>query len=132
MEIIETPYAWLEPISEHVVVQRWKAGIVLDKPTIQATMALRHAHFGATPYAAIVIVPEGTRFAMSFLDRDQYQGTDAGTSMIAMANVVEEEDVRAVISLYYVQHPPAYKHGVFALLSDAKAWVEERLAERGL
>jgi hypothetical protein len=129
--IIETPFAWLERINAEVVVQRWKPGTTLDVPTIKATMELRHAHFGDTPYAAIVIVPEGTRFAMSFLENDQYKNTEVTTSMFAMANVVEEEDVRAIVELYYAQHPPAYAFGVFALLTDAMTWVEERVAERG-
>jgi hypothetical protein len=131
-QVIETPFAWLERISDQVVVQRWKPRITLDVPTIKATMLARHEHFGSDPYAMIVVVPEGSLFAMSFLENDQYKGTEVATKIIAMASVVEEEDVRAIVSLYYAQHPPAYHHGVFATMAMAQAWVEERLAERAL
>lgn len=130
--IIETPFAWLERKSEHVVVQRWKPGITLDVPTIRATMEMRGRHFAHAPYAAIVIVPEGTRFAMSFLENDQYKGTQAADTMFAMANVVEEEDVRAIVELYYAQHPPGYAFAVFPHITPALTWIEQRLAERGL
>lgn len=130
LNIIETPFAWLERTNEHVVVQRWKPGITLDVPTIQATMVKRHELFGDEPYAMIVVVPEGSRFAMSFLENDQYKGTPVASKIIAMANVVEEVDVRAIVSLYYAQHPPTYLHGVFATMAQAQVWVENRLAER--
>lgn len=126
---IDTPFAWFERIAEQVVVQRWKPGITLDRSTIKATMELRHQHFGHAPYVAVVIVPFGTHFAMSFLEQDQYADPAVARSMFAMANVVEEEDVRAIVSLYYAQHPPAYRFGVFPSLPEAMTWVDERLAE---
>lgn len=49
--------------------------------------------------------------------------------IIGMANVVEEQDVRAIVSLYYAQHPPDYQHVVFASMAQAQAWVAERLTE---
>lgn len=128
--IIETAFAWFERPCPDVVVQRWKQGITLDVATIRATMELRGEHFANNPYAAVVIVPEGTRFAMSFLDRDQYEGTEAARNMFAMANVVEEDDVRAIVELYYAQHPPKYLFGVFRELTEGMLWIEERLAER--
>jgi hypothetical protein len=75
-------------------------------------------------------VPEGSHFAMSFLENDQYKGTDVATPIIAMANVVEDRDVRAIVSLYYAQHPPAYLHAVFPSMNPAITWVKERWAER--
>lgn len=47
----------------------------------------------------IVVVPEGSHFAMSFLEHDQYKGTNLAASIIAMANVVEEEDLRRIMDL---------------------------------
>ncbi|MBL7984432.1 MAG: hypothetical protein JNM91_05505 [Flavobacteriales bacterium] len=125
---LETPHAWLERTGA-LVIQRWKPGITLDVPTIRATMLARHEFFGEEPYVMIVVVPEGTAFAMSFLENDQYAGTTVEDRIIAMANVVDEEDVRAIVSLYYAQHPPHYKHGVFSSMTEAHAWVLERLAE---
>ncbi len=124
---IETDHAWLEREGA-LVVQRWKPGITLDVATIRATMLVRHEFFGMEPYVMIVVVPEGTAFAMSFLENDQYAGTEVEDPIIAMANVVEEEDVRAVVALYYAQHPPDYQHGVFAAFGDAHTWVLARLA----
>lgn len=125
---IETDHAWLERTGP-LVVQRWKPGITLDVDTIRGTMLVRHEFFGDEPYVMILVVPEGCGFAMSFLENDQYAGLGVEGSIIAMANVVEEEDVRAVVSLYYAQHPPRYKHAVFADMAEARAWVEARLAE---
>ena len=125
---IETDHAWLERTGA-LVLQRWKPGITLDVATIRATMLVRHEFFGDEPYVMIVVVPEGSGFAMSFLENDQYAGTTVEDPIIAMANVVEEEDVRAIVSLYYAQHPPDYAHAVFATLPQARAWVGERLAE---
>lgn len=124
----ETEHAWLQR-SGPLVMQRWKPGITLNVATIRATMLVRHALFGDDPYVMIVVVPEGTAFAMSFLENDQYAGTLVEDPIIAMANVVEEEDVRAVVALYYAQHPPAYQHAVFARMAEAEAWVVERLGE---
>lgn len=126
---IETDHAWLERKGA-VIVQRWKPGITLDVATIRATMLVRHEFLSDEPYVMIVVVPEGTAFAMSFLENDQYAGTDVEDPIIAMANVVEEEDVRAVVSLYYAQHPPDYLFEVFGSMQEAEAWVMERLAER--
>ena len=129
---LETPHAWIGRTGP-LVIQRWKPGITLDVPTIRATMLARHEFLGDEPYVMIVVVPEGTAFAMSFLENDQYAGTTVEDPIIAMANVVDEEDVRAIVSLYYAQHPPDYKYGVFASMPDAHDWVMERLAEhRGL
>lgn len=128
--MIDTPYAWIERNASGVVIQRWKPGITLDVPTIRATMLERHKAFGNEPYVMIVVVPEGTSFAMSFLENDQYKGTLATSSIIAMANVVEDADVRAIVSLYYAQHPPAYQHAVFSTMAQAEPWVAQRLAER--
>ena len=125
---LETDHAWLQRTGA-LVVQRWKPGITLNVATIRATMLVRHEFFGEEPYVMIVVVPEGTAFAMSFLENDQYAGTPVEDPIIAMANVVEEEDVRAVVALYYAQHPPAYKHAVFATMGQAEAWVRERLGE---
>lgn len=124
---LETEHAWLQRTGP-LVVQRWKPGITLDVTTVRGTMLVRHACFGDQRYAAIVVVPEGTGYAMSFLETDHYQGTRAVESIIAMANVVEEEELRAVVSLYYAQHPPAYVHEVFATMAQAQAWVAQRLA----
>ena len=125
---IETDHAWLERTGA-LVVQRWKPGITLDSDTIQRTLRVRHEFFGDEPYVMVLVVPEGCGFAMSFLENDQYAGMDVGGSILGMANVVEEEDVRAVVSLYYAQHPPAYPFAVFAGMTEARAWVEARLAE---
>lgn len=126
---VETTHAWLERTGA-LVVQRWKPGITLNVATIRATMLVRHEHFGSEPYVMIVVVPEGTSFAMSFLENDQYAGTAVEDAIIAMANVVEEEDVRAIVSLYYAQHPPGYQHAVFGSLPEAEAWAAARLAEK--
>jgi hypothetical protein len=128
-DAFEAPFAWIQRTPEGVIVQRWKPGITLDVPTIRATMLARHERFGTKPYVMIVVVPEGTHFAMSFLENDQYKGTPVASNIIAMANVVEAEDVRAVVSLYYAQHPPDYLHAVFASMRPAEAWVKARLAE---
>jgi len=125
----ETPFAWLQRTPEGIVIQHWKPGITLDLPTIRATMLARHEAYGSTPYVMIVVVPAGTAFGMSFIENDQYAGTPVAGTIIAMANVVEEEDVRAVVSLYYAQHPPAYQHAVFASMAPAEVWVKERMAE---
>lgn len=128
-EPIETDFAWLQRTGEGVIIQRWKPGITLNVPTIRATMLARHAQFGAAPYVMIVVVPEGSDFAMSFIENDQYAGTPLADSIIAMANVVAEEHVRAIVSLYYAQHPPAYLHAVFATIEPAEVWVRERRVE---
>lgn len=120
--LLETDHAWLERTGK-LVVQRWKPGTTLDVHTIRSTMLVRHEFFGAEPYVMIVVVPEGSRFSMSFLENDQYKDTDVADPIIAMANVVEEEDVRAVVSLYYAQHPPSYTHAVFGSMSEAQEWV---------
>ena len=125
---IETDHAWIER-NGPLVVQRWKPGISLDVGTIRSTMLVRHEFFGEEPYVMIVVVPEGSAYSMSFLENDQYAGTPVDDPIIAMANVVEEEDVRAIVSLYYAQHPPHYQHAVFASMVEAKSWVGERLAE---
>ena len=125
---LETDHAWLQRTGA-LVVQRWKPGITLNVATIRATMLVRHEFFGEEPYVMIVVVPEGTAFAMSFLENDQYAGTPVEDPIIAMANVVEEEDVRAVVALYYAQHPPAYQHAVFATMGQAEVWVKERLGD---
>lgn len=127
-ETIETTFAWLERISEHVIVQRWKPDITLDVATIKATMELRGQHFGNAPHAVMVIVPTGTNFAMSFLENDQYRNTQATANLFAMANFVEEADVRAIVALYYAQHPPAYVFGVFDHLEEATIWLDEQVA----
>ncbi len=128
--IIETDHAWLERTGD-LVVQRWKPGITLNVATIRATMLVRHEFFSEEPYVMIVVVPEGTAFAMNFLENDQYAGTDVEDPIIAMANVVVEEDVRAVVSLYYAQHPPAYQFDVFGSMLEAEIWVRERLNQHG-
>lgn len=128
-DVIETPHAYLHRTTEGVVVQHWKPGITLDVPTIRATMLDRHTHFGSEPYVMIVVVPEGSFYAMSFLENDQYAGTPVASNIIAMANVVDAEDVRAVVSLYYAQHPPEYLHSVFSNMGQAQVWVSQRLAE---
>jgi hypothetical protein len=125
---VETDHAWLER-NGSMVIQRWKPGITLNTATIRATMLVRHEFFGDEPYVMIVVVPEGTAFAMSFLENDQYADTDVEEPIIAMANVVDEEDVRAVVSLYYAQHPPAYLFSVFGSMMEAEVWALERLAE---
>lgn len=126
--IIETDHAWLERTGD-LVVQRWKPGITLNVETIRATMLVRHEFFSEEPYVMIVVVPEGTAFAMNFLENDQYAGTDVEDPIIAMANVVVEEDVRAVVSLYYAQHPPDYLFDVFSSVHEAEVWVRERLSD---
>lgn len=125
---LETDHAWLQRTGA-LVVQRWKPGITLNVATIRATMLVRHEFFGEEPYVMIVVVPEGSNYAMSFLENDQYAGTRVEDPIIAMANVVEEEEVRAIVSLYYAQHPPDYEHAVFASMVEARAWVMERLAK---
>ncbi len=124
---IETDHAWIER-NGALVVQRWKPGIRLDVATIRSTMLVRHEFFGEQPYVMIVVVPEGTDYALSLLENDQYAGTPVEDPIIAMANVVEEEDVRAIVSLYYAQHPPHYQHAVFASMAEAKVWIGQRLA----
>ncbi len=128
-ETSETPFAWLHRDADNVVVQRWKPGITLNVPTIRATMLARHERFGDRPYGMIVVVPEGSQFAMSFLEHDQYKGTSVAASIIAMANVVEDEDLRSIVDLYYAQHPPTYRFSVMASMAQAKSWIAERLAE---
>lgn len=113
-----------------LVVQRWKSGITLDSATIRATMLARHDRFGDQPYVMIVVVPEGTNYAMSFLEHDQYAGTPVETSIVAMANVVEDEEVRAIVSLYYAQHPPRYAFAVFARMVEAEAWARAKAEQR--
>lgn len=127
---IETDHAWLERTGD-LVVQRWKPGITLDVATIRNTMLVRHEFFGGDPYVIIVVVPEGSRFAMSFLENNQYKGTDVETSIIGMVNVVEEDDVRAIVSLYYAQHPPRYAFAVVETMPIAMRWAKALLAERG-
>ncbi|QQR87966.1 MAG: hypothetical protein IPJ76_07005 [Flavobacteriales bacterium] len=127
---IETDHAWLERAGD-LVIQRWKPGITLDVATIRSTMLVRHEFFGADPYVIIVVVPEGSRFAMSFLENNQYKGTAVETSIIGMVNVVEEEDVRAIVSLYFAQHPPGYEFAVVGSMSSAQAWAKALLAREG-
>lgn len=127
---IETDHAWLERTGD-LVIQRWKPGITLDVETIRKTMLVRHEFFGGDPYVIIVVVPEGSRFAMSFLENNQYKGTNVETSIIGMVNVVEEEDVRAIVSLYYAQHPPGYEFAVVGSMSEAQAWTKALLDKHG-
>ncbi len=131
-EVIETPFAWLERIRAHIIVQRWKEDVTLDVPTIRATMELRAKHFGHSPHAVMVVVPAGTLYAMSFLENDQYKDTVAATNLFAMANVIEDVSVQAIVSLYYAQHPSPYVFGVFDDQAAAMDWLTARVKEKGL
>ena len=131
-EVIETPFAWLERISPYIIMQRWKEEVTLNVPTIRATMELRTEYFGRTPHAVLVVVPTGTLYAMNFLENDQYKNTTAATDLFAMANVIEDVSVQAVVSLYYAQHPPPYLFGVFDNHASAMDWLNERVKEKGL
>jgi hypothetical protein len=118
---VETEHAWLE-CTGRLVVQRWKPGIALDARTIRETMRVRDEFFGDEPYVMIVVVPSGCEFSMTFLEQDQYAHTHADEAIIAMANVVEDADMRAIVSLYYAQHPPRYAFTVVASMPLALAW----------
>ena len=76
----------------------------------------------------IVVVPEGSHFAMSFLEHDEYKGTNLAASIIAMANVVEEEDLRRIMDLLLC---PTSAHVPLCTgpgLAAAKSWIAEWLA----
>lgn len=127
---VETDHAWLE-CTGRLVVQRWKPGTTLDARTIRATMKARDEFFGDEPYVMIVVVPGDCAFAMSFLENDQYAHTKAGAAIMAMASVVEAADMRAIVSLYYAQHPPGYAFTVVSSMPQAMAWAKDRLRELG-
>lgn len=48
-----------------------------------------------------------------------------------MENVVEEERVRAIVSLYSAQHPPGYEFVVVGSMAEAMKWAKDLLTMHG-
>ncbi len=111
-----------------LVVEQGGRHARLDAHTIRSTMLARHEWFGNDPYVMIVVVPAGMEFSMSFLESDQYANTRVEDAIIGMANVVEDADVRAVVSIYYAQHPPQYAFTVVSTMAQALAWAQPLVA----
>lgn len=120
-DIVHDRPGWIE--------QRWKGHAQFTPEAVMENQAVIDQLANGSPYVLLNVFSAGMRVHLELMNKDHYIDRRGLDPVVAVAVVVDGEEMLAATKLYFMYHQQAFPVTVFEEEQDARAWLAEHHAD---
>lgn len=124
----ETDHAHFTRLALDLLVVRLKPGLLFGVDQVADIMRERVRLCGKDPLCVLFMVPPDAELDVAVIGMDHYQANNSDAGLCAVAIVSDALVMQTMARLYAAYFPPRFMLEVFHSESEARAWLDVRLA----